>query len=280
MISRPLAWTSMGLAGLLMVAGAGCKTLPGRQAVTEPALQVPRATPETASVKVDSEIHRAEFRGKPSVEQKINTHLDLARALEQQGEFEGAIMEYQKAIDEFQGRVSRWGDPKGRAKLHRRLASALDRLGRFPEAEKHYQTAQKLDPKNADIWNDAGYSYYLQGRLFDAEKTLRKATELDPTNPRIQTNLGLTLAAAGKTQAALEALTKASGPGAAHANLAYMLAALGKTEEARRHFQTALQIQPGLDNARNGLAKLDGHSLVRASHTASPTSAATAGRIR
>ena len=43
-------------------------------------------------------------------------------------------------------------------------------LGRFAQAETHYQKALKLSPKDPKIWNDAGYSYYLQGRWADAER--------------------------------------------------------------------------------------------------------------
>ena len=78
------------------------------------------------------------------------------------------------------------------------MGGALDRLGRFAQAEVHYKKALKLSPKDAKIWNDAGYSYYLQGRWADAERALRTAAKLAPDDERIRINLGLTLAAAGQ----------------------------------------------------------------------------------
>ena len=82
----------------------------------------------------------------------------------------------------------------------------MDRLGRFAQAETHYKKALKLSPKDPKIWNDAGYSYYLQGRWADAERALKTAVRLAPDDERIRTNLGLTLAALGRTKRSPPAL--------------------------------------------------------------------------
>ena len=148
------------------------------------------------------------------------------------------------------------------------MAGALDRLGRFGQAEAHYRSALELSPNDPKVWNDAGYSYYLQGRQADAERSLKTAAKLDPDNPRIQTNLGLALAAAGKTDEALAALSKAGGPAAGNANLAYLLASLGKTDEARKHYQAALKLQPQLAPAREALARLDAVQDARSTQLA------------
>ena len=67
------------------------------------------------------------------------------------------------------------------------------------------------------------------------------------------TNLGLNLAASGKTDEALAEFSKAGGRAAAHANLAYILAAMGKTAEAEKHYKLALEIQPQLEPAKAAL---------------------------
>ena len=66
---------------------------------------------------------------------------------------------------------------------HRRIAGSLDRLGRFAQAEMHYKKAIGLAPKDYRVWNDAGYSYYLQGRWADAERSLKSAERLAPRSP-------------------------------------------------------------------------------------------------
>ncbi|WP_406700658.1 tetratricopeptide repeat protein [Singulisphaera sp. Ch08] len=119
----------------------------------------------------------------------------------------------------------------------------------------------KASPDDARVWNDSGYSYYLQSRWADSERNLKTAAKLAPDDVRIQTNLGLTLAAAGKTDEALIALSKAGGNAIAHANLGYLLAAMGQTEQARAHYQTAIALQPNLTPARQALANLDAKDL-------------------
>ena len=96
----------------------------------------------------------------------------------------------------------------------------------------HYKKAIGLAPKDYRVWNDAGYSYYLQGRWADAERSLKSAERLAPEEPRIKTNLGLVLAAAGRPDAALPLLSQFSGDAIGHANLGYLLAATGQADLA------------------------------------------------
>ncbi|MCA1684806.1 MAG: tetratricopeptide repeat protein, partial [Planctomycetia bacterium] len=217
-----------------------------------------------------------EFHREVGVEQEFNVHLELARFQEAQSNYEAAVAEYQKAVDVCE----RKGGPRGRAKIgpeqqsvaYRRMAASLDRMGRFAQAEPHHLKALNLAPRDPKVWNDAGYSYYLQNRLADAERTLRTAESLDKNNPRILTNLGLTLAAASKDDEALAALTRAGGPAAGHANLGYILAALGKNDQAREHYRKSLSLQPELAAARQALARLD------APVPATPTAIASSAR--
>jgi len=87
----------------------------------------------------------------------------------------------------------------------------------------------------------------------------------------------LALAAAGKTDEALAALSKAGGPAAGNANLAYLLASLGKTDEARKHYHAALRLQPEMAPAREALARLDAQRIrsTQLATTPSRTAATT-----
>jgi Flp pilus assembly protein TadD len=257
---RP-GWSfGLALALLAPVLAAGCRTTASqaRPPLTDP--QSP-GVGTTLGIRTDQAVDKTVFQSAASPEQEANVHVALGRALETKGHYDAAIAEYQKAIDAADRPGRRHAGPKvssqEQALAHRRMAAALDRLGRFAQAEVHYRAALRLDPKDAKIWNDAGYSYYLQGRWPDAERALKTAAKLDPNNSRIQTNLGLTLAAAGKADAALAALTRAGGSAVAHANLGYILAASGKRAEARQHYLKALQLQPNLAAVRAALAKLD-----------------------
>ncbi|HZW32965.1 MAG TPA: tetratricopeptide repeat protein [Isosphaeraceae bacterium] len=189
--------------------------------------------------------------------QKFQVHLDFGKVFESQGEFDRAAQEYQDALAVAESKGRRTFKAVDRALAHRRLAAALDRLGRFPQAEEHYRKAIKLSPKDARIWNDAGYSHYLQGRWADAERDLKTASKLAPADPRIRTNLGLTLAAAGRSQEALALLSSGEGDAVGHANLGYILAGAGQHDLARQHYQKALALRPDLDLARRALAQID-----------------------
>lgn len=221
---------------------------------TATAAPAPPAAPDA-----DPGVVQTEFRREVPPDDRVMVHLDLGRSQEAQGNVEAAIYEYARAVEaaDQPGRAARQPAATVKALAHRRMAGALDRIGRFAQAEAHYRQALELAPKDPRVWNDAGYSAYLQKRWGDAEMRLRTAARLDPADLRVQTNLGLCLAAAGRTDEALEALTHAAGPAIAHANLGYLLAATGRAREAREHYRLALQIQPALEPARLALARLD-----------------------
>lgn len=247
------------VAGLAIVSAAGCQLLPRRPESGAPAREAADRERSTAMepTQVDPGLERAGFRNEVTPDQRINTHIDLARVLDAQGRGEEALAEYQKAAEAVAATRKFPGDATERARLHRRAGSALDRLGKFDEARAQYREAQRIAPRDADVWNDAGYSEYLQGRFDEAETSLRKARSLDPGNPRVLTNLGLVLAASGKSDEAIELMTRSAGPAGAHANLAYVLAGQGKLEEARDHYRSALRIDPELAQAREALTQVE-----------------------
>jgi tetratricopeptide (TPR) repeat protein len=221
---------------------------------------------------------KTEFRANATDQQRFQVHIDFGRVFESQGEFDAALLEYQNALAVVEGKRHGPFGPAQAALAHRRMAGALDRLGRFAQAEVHYQKALKLSPKDPKIWNDAGYSYYLQGRWADAERTLKTAAKLAPEDERVRINLGLTLAAAGKAEQALPLLSQSSGDAVGHANLGYLLAATGQPDLARRQYETALAIRPDLDLARRAIAQLDHQTHIENQPAGAPALAAGAPR--
>ena len=59
-------------------------------------------------------------------------------------------------------------------------ASASIGSGGSPRPRRTIKKALKLSPKDPKIWNDAGYSYYLQGRWTDAERALQDGRRSSP----------------------------------------------------------------------------------------------------
>ena len=242
--SRPAALAL--LACLLAGSGIGCRSVDHRQE---------RDLADGAALG-----GKTDFRGTVGRDREVNVHLDLARAFEAQGNDEAAVGEYQRAVEVADGPAGHRDGRVGKAAkvlAHRRMANALDRLGQFAQAEVHYREALAIAPEDPRVWNDAGYSLYLQRRWADAERTLLQAARIAPDDPKVQTNLGLCLAAAGKPDEALAALSRAGGPAVAQANLGYILAAMGRTDEARAHYRAALALEPEFGPARFALDRLD-----------------------
>jgi Flp pilus assembly protein TadD len=188
----------------------------------------------------------------------VNIHLDLGRVFQSKGQLQSAEGEYRRSLEGIDRKVDR----TTQAEVHRRLASVLDRQGKFHESRSHYEEATRLTPRDPRIWNDYGYSAYLQGDWEGAIDRLRKAEKLDKTDSRTLTNLGLALAAAGRQDEAVEVFTRAGGPAAARANLAYILAATGQDEQARRQYEETLRLNPGDSLARAAISKLDASEFV------------------
>lgn len=189
--------------------------------------------------------------------QRFQVHIDFGKVFETQGQLDRALQEYQDALKIAAARGHGELKAADEALAHRRIAGTLDRLGQFRQSEPHYQRAMKLASKDAKVWNDAGYSYYLQGRWAEAERSLRTALKLAPGDARVRTNLGMVLGAAGKSQEALSMLSADQGEAIGHANLGYLLASTGQYQRARQEYQAALSMRPDLPVARRALAQLD-----------------------
>jgi len=249
--------TCLALTGVM---GGGCVVTPRQAGSGAGPLppQVPESATGAAAVSQDQrDAPKSEFRETATDRQKFQVHIDFGRVFETQENFDAAVLEYQDALTVLENPKRGTFQPADEALAQRGMGGALDRLGRFAQAEVHYKKALKLSPKDPKIWNDAGYSYYLQGRWADAEFALRTAGNLAPDDERIRTNLGLTLAAAGKPDQAFPLLSESNGDAAGHANLGYLLAATGQFDLARRQYETALALRPNLELARRALARLD-----------------------
>jgi Flp pilus assembly protein TadD len=249
-----LIWS---LAATIALATGGCVTTPGQP---NPPAPPPAAHADVKAAGADQAAAsglRTDFHAKATSRQQFQVHIDFGRAFESQGNLEAAIREYQDALTVTQNKRRGPFRAADEALAHRRIGGAMDRLGRFAQAETHYKTALKLSPKDPKTWNDAGYSYYLQGRWTDAERALKTAVRLAPDDERVRTNLGLTLAAQGRTKEALPLLSQSNGEAIGHTNLGYLLAANGQLDLARQQYESALALRPDLAVARRALAQID-----------------------
>src|SRR5262249_29105815 len=119
------------------------------------------------------------------------------------------------------------------------------------------QTAVQHAPKNADLLNDMGYCYYGHGRWEEAEDTLRKALSINPKHERALNNLGMVLAQRGQYDESLETFCRVVPRAQAMSNVAFILTAQGKREEAKAAYRQALSIDPDLRLVQAALEKLE-----------------------
>jgi Flp pilus assembly protein TadD len=190
----------------------------------------------------------AEPRKPTTSEQTLDLQLALARTLEQQGDLPRAAELYQGISVQY---------PKDGTAVHR-LAILEDRQGEFDRSAELFKKALKLQPGNADIFCDLGYSLYLQQRWAEAEMNLRQALALAPDHRRAHNHLGLVLAQEGRRDEAFAEVRKAGGTSAeAHMNLALVLSMNDRLEDAREEYEIALEEGAVPEELRVRLADLN-----------------------
>jgi tetratricopeptide (TPR) repeat protein len=177
----------------------------------------------------------------------VQACLAVAKNLEDNGNEAGAVEQYEKVV-----RL----DPAN-LQASRRLAVLYDRQCDFAKADVEYRKLVQARPRDPDLYNDWGRSYYLRNQWDEAEKYLRRALELDRNHARARSNLGLVLGHKGRYPEALEAFRAVVSEAEAHCNLAFVYWSQGKLEEARNACQTARQVNPACAKAGELLAQLD-----------------------
>ena len=101
------------------------------------------------------------------------------------------------------------------------LGVAYDKIGRHKDAQAQYDVALGLAPNKAQILNNKGLSYALQGRPALAERTLRQATAQPDGTARIRQNFALVLALSGQGTEAERLARSDLPPAIAEQNVRY-----------------------------------------------------------
>jgi Flp pilus assembly protein TadD len=212
----------------------------------------------------------------------IKASMAVGMNLEKNGDDEAAIEQFNKVLER---------EPNHLAALQH-LAALHDHRCEFNEAEAVYQKLAKAHPRDADVFSDWGYSYYLRNNWPEAEKQLRRALELNSHHERAHCNLGLALGQQGRYPEALREFQAAPMSEAeAHCNLAFVYWSQNKLEDAQRECRLARQMDPRCVKAKDLLARLEaprdgmqaranaaaGLPVARAARTKAPTSATTPG---
>ena len=109
--------------------------------------------------------------GQPAVEK----HLQDAIALHQSGDFEGAIRQYRKYLQERPDSMS----------ARSNLGAALAHVGRYGEAIEEYKRALATEPRNAQVLLNLGLTYYKTDRIPEAAQQLEVVAGLGPPSKQV-----------------------------------------------------------------------------------------------
>ena len=143
------------------------------------------------------------------------------------------------------------------ADYHCNIGTALQVLGRFREAETHYQRAISLEPEHLEAHNNLGNTLMNLGKLALAEKHFRDAIALRPTYAEAHYNLANAANAQGRIKEAVwhysQATTLKPGWAQAHYNLGHILAKQGELAEATECYRRAICLDPGWADAHTNL---------------------------
>jgi Flp pilus assembly protein TadD len=238
--------TALGLAGLLLAA-TGCLG-PMTSLTTTTSSTVPAMAPARDDLPRDKALQAC---------------LTYAEGLDKAGSDEGAIEQYEKVL-----RMS----PE-HLEATRRLAVLYDRRSDFTKAEAAYRKLAKAHPRDADLFCDWGYSYYLRNEWKEAETKLRRAMELDKRHTRARCNLGLVLGQEDRYSEAFQLFCQAGLEEAdAHCDLAFVYWTKGRLEEAKRECYQARQLNAACSKAQDLLIQIEEAQKPRKERVASNTS--------
>lgn len=182
-----------------------------------------------------------------SEEHDYVTKLGMAKLLQSQGQADAAAQLYRELAQL---------DPRDAEPPHM-LALLEATQGRTAEAGEYFRQALALAPHDVDLRNDYGYWLYVNKRLDDAERELAFALQANPEHARVTNNLALVVGHRGRFQESLALFKRAGTEAEAYSNLAYVYAQLGQYDDARQQYQKALELEPHMNAAVEGLVQLD-----------------------
>jgi Flp pilus assembly protein TadD len=170
-------------------------------------------------------------------------HLNLGSALEEKGQIDEAIREFQEAMRLKPGYVL----------AHNNIGVALVRKGQIDDGISHYHEAIRLKPDYALAHSNLGLALVAKGQIDAAIQEFQEAVRLEPDFAEAHNNLGMALDRKGQIDAAFrefqEAIRLKSDSAEAHSNLGLALVRKGQFDEAIKQFQEAIRLKPNFAEA-------------------------------
>jgi tetratricopeptide (TPR) repeat protein len=204
-------------------------------------------TPQQAD-KMNSEHAVVKEAKTPAV--TANTRFALGQVAESQGDFSGAIHQYNRALE-----------------LDSKHLPSLCRLGVVYAEQKDYVKSIATWNRYIAATGDAGFAYSNLGYCYElagypalAKETYLKGITKDPKNGPCRTNYGIMLAHQGKIAEAIRMWNPVLTDAEMHYNLASLYQVDGRKAEAKAEYQKALDSDPTMVDARARLSEMDPNS--------------------
>jgi tetratricopeptide (TPR) repeat protein len=164
------------------------------------------------------------------------------------GEFDQAIVYYQKALQSSPASAEYWND----------LGAVCIVACRFSEGADAIEQALLLRPDYPEAYNNLGIAWQQLGQPGRALDCFEQAVRLRPSFGEAYSNLGNSLREQGQIEAAVATCEQAfrlnpESPQAAH-NLGLALHEMGQVDQAVDYYRQALQLRPNFAEASNNLA--------------------------
>jgi tetratricopeptide (TPR) repeat protein len=186
-----------------------------------------------------------------------DAYLNLGRALYGQGDLAGAESAYLRAVELSPQSPSAYNNLGSLAALRRDA----------PTAERYFLKALELNSRYALAWNNLGLLRFERRDYRGALECFRNAAEASPENAEIANNLGNAYYVLRDFPKAGQAFSRAvrlrpEDP-LAHYNLGNVFFIVGASDPALREYREALRLAPGLSDAREQIARIEGAPAPR-----------------
>ncbi len=133
----------------------------------------------------------------------VFAHIHIGIYQHQQGDFQGALQQYQKVVSLTQNDIAHYAEV--RHEIFANMASAYAGLGDFAQARKSLESAVSLNPDSAQEWTNLAIMAQKTGDVERAIQAYSEAVKLQPTR-RGYLLLARVLQQAGRQQEAQAAM--------------------------------------------------------------------------